>query len=311
MHYPLNMASQITIYRCDPSQEKTALGLAAQAWPEAERAGYWKSISDCIRTGQAEQVVLVAAREDDPLLAAQVGQLLPGRAAVVWAPQFLTTIQRANKSVAAEMFQQLTSHLSAGGAHLAQALISSEDATVADMFSLGGFSHAANLLYLTVELNGELPKPALPFELETYAPHTAARLIEVIEGTYAGTLDCPRIDGLRRTADVIVGYQAVGQFRPDLWSIVSHEGLDVGCLLMNVHPDVQHVEIVYLALAPEVRGRGWGQLLTQQALWLAHQTQSQRVVLAVDAANQPAIDIYLKSGFSIFDRRAVWIKSLV
>ena len=63
---------------------------------------------------------------------------------------------------------------------------------------------------------------------------------------------------MRQTADVIDGYKAVGEFRPDLWLFARHEGQDVGCLLLNLHPDVRHAEIVYVALVPEVRSRGWG-----------------------------------------------------
>jgi len=77
-----------------------------------------------------------------------------------------------------------------------------------------------------------------------------------------------------------------------------------------VHLDVGHAEIVYVALIPEVRGRGWGMALIRQALALGRATNSQRVVLAVDAANEPAIRHYRAAGFFEFDRRAVWIKTL-
>jgi len=43
---------------------------------------------------------------------------------------------------------------------------------------------------------------------------------------------------------------------------------------------------------------------------LARATNSQRVVLAVDAANEPAIRHYHVAGFCEFDRRAVWVKTL-
>jgi ribosomal protein S18 acetylase RimI-like enzyme len=65
-----------------------------------------------------------------------------------------------------------------------------------------------------------------------------------------------------------------------------------------------------MGLIPEVRGRGWGLLLIKHAQWLAAQANCNRVVLAVDAANEPAIRLYSLAGFSEFDRRTVWIKSL-
>ena len=79
---------------------------------------------------------------------------------------------------------------------------------------------------------------------------------------------------------------------------------------MNLHPDVRHAEIVYVALIPEVRGRRWGLELIKLALELARRASAERVVLAVDAANQPAIRLYNELGFFEFDRRAVWVRRL-
>ena len=131
-----------------------------------------------------------------------------------------------------------------------------------------------------------------------------------MEGKRVPEVTFKRVDGPLTTADVFAGYRAVGEFRPDLWHIAIHNGADVGCLLVNLHPDVAHAEIVYVAVVPEVRGRGLGLALTRHAQWLASQTKSQRLVLAVDAANEPAIRLYSKAGFDVFDRRAVWIHSL-
>ena len=74
-----------TIVRCDPRQERAALALAADAWPVAERAAYGKAIGTLLDEGHAERVVLLAARLDGDVVAAQIGQSLPGRVAVVWA----------------------------------------------------------------------------------------------------------------------------------------------------------------------------------------------------------------------------------
>jgi ribosomal protein S18 acetylase RimI-like enzyme len=63
-------------------------------------------------------------------------------------------------------------------------------------------------------------------------------------------------------------------------------------------------------LVPEVRGRGWGAAFTELALWLGRQAAAERVVLAVDSANEPAIRMYQSLGFFEFARRAVWIRQL-
>jgi ribosomal protein S18 acetylase RimI-like enzyme len=137
-----------------------------------------------------------------------------------------------------------------------------------------------------------------------------ARLISLIDRTYVGTLDCPCIDGLRRTADVIAGYQAVGQYRPELWFVVHEADQEAGCLLLNIHPGVGHLEIIYLAVVPPARGRGWGLELARLARRLAAEHDCSRVVLAVDSANAPAIRMYEQAGFTTFDRRCVWFRTL-
>src|SRR5262245_59314096 len=72
------------IDRCDPATDKEALALAAQAWPEAERAGYWQAIRSLVSEGDPDRAVLLAVHNANRLLAAHVAQLLPGNVAVVW-----------------------------------------------------------------------------------------------------------------------------------------------------------------------------------------------------------------------------------
>src|SRR5262245_17900532 len=66
------VSSSIQIDRCDPAAEKEVLAVAAQAWPEAERAAYWQAIAALVRGGHSDRVVLLAARAGDRLLAVQI-----------------------------------------------------------------------------------------------------------------------------------------------------------------------------------------------------------------------------------------------
>jgi len=61
---------------------------------------------------------------------------------------------------------------------------------------------------------------------------------------------------------------------------------------------------------PEARGRGYGLDLTRHAQWLAREAGCDQTVLAVDAANDPAIRTYVAAGFREFDRKTVWIRAL-
>ncbi len=303
-------ANRVKIARCDPAADKEILALATKSWADAERSAYQLIMDGLLQGGQANQIVLLAAREEDRLVAAQLAQSLPGRAAIVWPPQF-NAANNDCESIADQLFGRLPIELAQAGAQLAQALVAIRDAQAARLFAAGGFTHAADLLYLAANLgdvgNGST---SLPFDVESFQVGDEERLAAVIDQTYVGTLDCPQLDGLRRTADVIAGYQAVGEFHPELWLIARHRAQTIGCLLMNLHLDVRHAEIVYVALIPEVRGRGWGKELIKRAMELAQGAGAERMVLAVDAANQPAIRIYQEIGFFEFDRRAVWVRSL-
>ncbi|HZN34260.1 MAG TPA: GNAT family N-acetyltransferase [Pirellulaceae bacterium] len=302
--------STFSISPADPLAEKEVLALAALAWPQEERADLWREIRQAA-TADEGAVVLLAARSEDRLLAAALAHLLPGRAAVVWPPQFVTTADSSNSAIAGRLLNDLAVTLGARGAVLAQTLLAAGDRQ-SERMRAGGFILAAELLYMAIETE-TIPEqpPDLPFDLRCFSTGEEPALIALIDRTYQRTLDCPQIDGLRATADVVRGHRSVGQFRPELWQILLVEGREAGCLLVNLHPDVGHAELVYLGLAPEVRGRGYGWLLTRQAMWLARQARVDRLVLAVDAANRPAIAAYERAGLTERDRRALWYRPLV
>ncbi len=307
---PANPAQLLQITRCDPARDSEILELAARAWPEAERAAYGRGVQQLMECGLANRIALVAAKAGERPLVAQIAQALPGRAAIVWPPQFADHESAMPEQAIADLAVVLGQILRQADVEIAQALLPIDDARSERLLTIGGFSHAADLLYLAADPSSfKSPQRQLPFELEPFQPSDLPRLIDVVQRTYVGTLDCPQMDGLRETADVIAGYQALGTYLPELWLFVRHAGRDVGCLLINLHLDVQHAELVYVGLTPDVRGRGWGLELTKQALRLANSTKSRQVVLAVDAANKPALRMYSEAGFQPFDRRAVWLKT--
>src|SRR3954452_4365039 len=78
----------VEVHRCDPASDRSALAIAARAWPATERSAYGQAIENLVAQGLATRVVLLAARRGDVLLAAQVAQMLPGNAAITWPPQF-------------------------------------------------------------------------------------------------------------------------------------------------------------------------------------------------------------------------------
>ena len=82
----------------------------------------------------------------------------------------------------------------------------------------------------------------------------------------------------------------------------------MGCLIVTDHPEHGSCELVYMGVAAPWRGHGWGKDIARFAQWLTASTPRPRLVLAVDAANAPAIAMYESVGFHAWDRRTVYGK---
>jgi ribosomal protein S18 acetylase RimI-like enzyme len=138
------------------------------------------------------------------------------------------------------------------------------------------------------------------------------QLESVVEQTYRHTLDCPSVQGLRTVGEVLAGYRTVGQFDPARWLIVHdcRTNAAVGCLLLTEHTNDNHWELLYMGVTPEARGRGLGLEMVRHGQFLAGQSTVERVVLAVDAANSPAIAVYAAAGFETWDRRSVFLRAI-
>ena len=280
-----------------------AAQLAMQAWPEAERAGQLLALESLCAAGRSESIVICEARDGSRLVAAVMAQVLAGRSAAIWPPQ------ATDDRCAQALLGHLHTALAESGVHLAQALLESRSGEKADALVRAGYQHAGDLLYMVANAS-DFPAiaPKLPFVLQP--AEAGPRLERLIAATYQGSLDCPLVDGLRETADILAGYREVGRFSPELWLIATQDGADVGCLLLADHSETSQYEIVYMGIAPPARGRGYGLLLARYAQWLAHQVGRQQLVLAVDAANKPAISGYAAANFRTFDQRSAFVKTL-
>jgi ribosomal protein S18 acetylase RimI-like enzyme len=107
---------------------------------------------------------------------------------------------------------------------------------------------------------------------------------------------------------VLAGYCPSGPPDPDHWLIVRHGDKDVGCLLITLHPAQAVGELTYMGVVPASRGNGWGIDIARHALWKMHKAGYSRMVVAVDAANEPALRMYAAVGFQAWDQRLVYVK---
>ena len=82
----------------------------------------------------------------------------------------------------------------------------------------------------------------------------------------------------------------------------------MGCLLLADHPRYENMELVYMGVIPENRGQHWGADIARRAQWVARQAGRARLVLAVDASNRPAIEMYASVGFRTWDQRRIYYR---
>lgn len=289
-----------------PAVRRAAIDLAAPALSESQRADIAAAVlSPATAVGLVD---LWVATRGPRLVGAAWCQPQPGRTAGVAPPQ-VAGGEPATTAVA--LLTGIVRAARASGLVLLQALLEFDHGPAFDDFRGAGFQHVADILYLASgREHFPVERPTGPLSFVPYTEPLHERCERAIERSYEHTLDCPRLNGVRTAADVLAGYRATGQFDPARWLLVQAAGSDVGCLILADHAAADQWELVYMGLAPEARGRGWGLAIVRHAQWLAGRAGRARLVLAVDAANAPAIAQYAAAGFAAWDRRSVLIRLL-
>jgi ribosomal protein S18 acetylase RimI-like enzyme len=182
-----------------------------------------------------------------------------------------------------------------------------------ELLSQLGFQPLATLQFLHWEIAAAKNAAAQVDSRLTLVPHAGDNpdlLKQMLAESYVGTLDCPQLDGVRQLDDTIEGYQSVGEYRPELWSIVMWQGEPAGVLLINPYRETDHWELIYMGLAPEFRGLGLGRQLLEVVRREGRAAGIAQVLLAVDVANWPARQIYNEVGFAEWGTRRAYIRSL-
>ena len=251
---------------------------------------------------------LIGAWRDGRLVGVIFSQVAPGKTAVVWLPRL---VDGEPNATAALLYTATWEFLTRKQVMLAQVMVSTVRQNEAAMLQLGGFCHLADLLYL-VSLEAEFPVeiPNMQWNFESYCVAHHNRWTEILTATFEDTHDCADLHDMRSSDDVLAGYRSTGVFDPNLWLIARRQQHVVGCLLVADHPQHENMELLYLGLVPEARGRGWGKRLARQAQWLARRAGRRQLVLAVDAANAPALQTYTSVGFQAWQRRRLFVRPI-
>ncbi|MEM9352820.1 MAG: GNAT family N-acetyltransferase [Planctomycetota bacterium] len=225
-------------------------------------------------------------------------QMLPGRTGVLWPP-------RPDRHAARSILESTSSQAREAGLSLAQTLVDPRDAQRRQLLAETGFPHLVDLDYLGAPAD-TFPReqPATPLRFQTVGEEARDRMTSAVDETYIDSLDCPKLSGVRSTGDVLEGYKHQGEHDPDLWFTASADGEDVGVLILARHPSPV-IELVYMGVVPSARGNGWGHDIVRFAQWRSRENHAERLVLAVDASNEPALRMYTRAGFQRFQSKSV------
>ncbi|HVZ93375.1 MAG TPA: GNAT family N-acetyltransferase [Phycisphaerales bacterium] len=200
------------------------------------------------------------------------------------------------------------------GVKLGQALLEPSERGAMEAFVAGGFQRLTTLVYLrrvlpSSEAGGARGWPE-GIEVSRWASGDDAAVLRAMERSYEGTLDCPELCGMRETADVLASHKAAGKFDPSCWWVIRLGGEAAGVMLFNPSPELDSVELVYLGLAPELRGKGLAKQLMEKGLDELRGRREHWLTCAVDVRNGSAWSLYARLGFSEFARREAFVKPL-
>jgi len=298
------MSPSLPIVACPSELHRQALELLCDFVPAPSRAVRIEEILADVEAGQSSLAGLQVMLSGGCVVGAIWCVLAPGRVAALLPPAVSPGspgVWRSDLALAGIAWGK------SRGASMALALLDRGEKP--DWLAASGLWWLADLEYLALPLP---PASSLPDDLafEVIAPDETARLSTLLERTYRDTLDCPGLEGLRQISDTIAGYLKSGVHVPAWWLAARHADQDVGCILMADLPREDRVELLYMGLVPEVRGRGWGKALIRKAIALAGTTARRQLVLAVDARNEPAVRAYLGEGFQTWQARTAYVAKL-
>jgi ribosomal protein S18 acetylase RimI-like enzyme len=237
----------------------------------------------------------------------------PGRTAFVFVGSCrrMRSLGLTDTAPAGEAVGELCRWAFREGCTFLQVILDPADREGVDLCESIGFTRLTDLVYLLLPIgpadNSEAGNEDI--EWEAYGPGRHEVFKQVIERSYEQSLDCPELEGLRDIEDVLKGHMGVGEFDPDGWRLMKYQGQPAGVVLLARQPRTEVIELVYMGVTPEYRGRGFGgDLLTEAIRWTRYHGV-QCIMLAVDCRNSPAYELYKRYGFSPLFRRVVLIRS--
>lgn len=285
---------------------RRGLWLLCKDLPPEDRDPQVRRLLEHLRKSPPGTAGILQAQRGGEVVAAILWTTYPGRTAVISAPGMA---ESEPLSTAEELFTALISNWRGSHTRLVFANLALNQERFHPALERSGFRFLARLLYL-LSTSQDFPssQPDLPhLRFLPYGRRDPAQFAQTVEQTYVDTMDCPELNGLRDTEDVLAGYRAAGVYSPDLWFFIEHNNEPAGCLILADHPELDQLELVYMGLLPQFRRRGWGRDVVRFAQWMAKLRRRHGLLLAVDTRNTPALKVYLSLKMERLEERNIFL----
>jgi GNAT superfamily N-acetyltransferase len=194
------------------------------------------------------------------------------------------------------------------GCTLFQVLLEVDDAARQEICLRSGFCFLTDLIYMyRFTEDGFVQPDGEGVSWQEYSEQRHDLFKKVIAQTYAGSSDCPELEGLRDMEETIAAHKAAGHFDARCWQLLFYGDEPAGAFLLSRLPSGDTVELSYMGLVPSRRGCGFSKVLLGRALECALNEKARIVTLAVDSRNSAARGLYERYGFKeIFQRRVMY-----
>jgi ribosomal protein S18 acetylase RimI-like enzyme len=308
------MPQPLAVEPARPKELVAALQLVFQYLAEEERAARVANALTLICQDELDPLGIMVVRKKSRLLGAMVSQRLPGAGGLLWPPQ--ASEWPSGQEIEDQLVQAALSWLRQGGAKVAHVIVRPAEKTQVSSLVRSGFVHITALWYFRHSLVWRSPEAdplavllllGKGLSFRPYPDCDRSLFHRTLMRTYEGTLDCPELNGVRSVEEIVEGHAHQGKHDPNLWWLVFQEEHPVGVVLLTEMPEWDALDIAYLGVIPEARGRGLGRALAAKILLEARARHVNQVTLAVDGRNLPAWNMYLALGFQPLEQREVYL----
>ncbi len=252
-----------------------------------------------IAGGDVEPNAFWVAREGGAIVGAMFAYLIGGRQSAVWVPRAdRADIEDALVGATFAWFRE-------NYVRVVQAVLDDDDCPHATALERAGMRYVTEIVFATRTMQPSLPRGESQLVIQA-VPSSHPELATLLLRTYEGTVDLPELNGTRTAADIISAYETFWNDETPLWFLAMQAGVAVGVLCLSLQPD-RTIELTYLGLVPEARGRGFGEEILRFALDRATTENAPTIHLSIDARNAPAFRLYRKHGFDETARRKVYL----